>query len=45
MGKKKTHEKFVEEVFNLVGDEYEVLGRYVNAKTKILMRHSELPRA
>jgi len=39
MGKKKTHEQFLKEVFNLVGKDYEVLGTYKGAKTKIKMRH------
>ena len=40
MAKKKTHEEFVKEVYDLVGDEYTVLGEYVNSKTKILMKHN-----
>lgn len=40
MSKKKTDEEFKKEVFSLVGDEYEVLGEYVNNTTKILMRHN-----
>jgi Zn ribbon nucleic-acid-binding protein len=40
MGRKKTHEKFCEEVYELVDDEYSVLGKYINAKTKIKMRHN-----
>ena len=39
MGKQKTHEEFVQQVFNLVGDEYEVIGKYINARTKIKMKH------
>jgi hypothetical protein len=31
--------KFKQKVYNLVGDEYEVLGEYINAHTKILIRH------
>jgi len=38
---KKTTEQFKEEVFTLVGNEYEVIGEYVNAKTKVLMKHKE----
>lgn len=38
--KMKTHEKFIEEVFNLVGNEYEVLGEYTGARTKIKMKHN-----
>lgn len=40
MGRQKTHEEFVEEVYKLVGDEYTIIGKYINAKTKILMRHN-----
>jgi len=38
--RKKTHEQFVQEVYNLVGDEYTVIGVYTNAKTKLEMRHN-----
>ena len=38
--KLKTHEKFVKEVYDLVSDEYSVLGKYINSKTKIKMRHN-----
>ncbi|MFD2216510.1 zinc-ribbon domain-containing protein [Metabacillus endolithicus] len=41
MGRRKTHEEFVQEVFELVGEEYEILGTYINAKTKIKMIHSK----
>ena len=37
---KKTTEEFKQEVFDRVGDEYTVLGDYVNAKTQIKMRHN-----
>ena len=40
MGKKKTTEQYKAEVRNLVGDEYTVLGEYVNNYTKILMKHN-----
>ena len=36
-----TTAKFKQEVYNLVGDEYEVLGEYKKAKSKILMRHTK----
>lgn len=39
MGRRKTHEEFVAEVKELVGDEYTVLGKYLNTKEKILMYH------
>lgn len=38
---KKTTEQFKQEVYELVGDEYTVLGEYVNNTTHILMRHNE----
>jgi len=36
----KTHEKFTEEVYDLVGNEYMVVGYYVSSKEKIIMRHN-----
>ena len=36
----KTQEEFEKEVKDLVGDEYSVLGTYINSKTKIKMRHN-----
>ena len=39
MGKKRTHEQFIEEVKQLTNDEYKVCGEYVNARTKIQMKH------
>jgi hypothetical protein len=38
---KKTTKEFKKEVYELVGDDYEVLGEYVNAKIKILMKHNK----
>lgn len=40
MAKKKTPEEFIEEVYNLVGDAYTVVGDYVNTQTKIEIRHN-----
>jgi hypothetical protein len=40
MGKKKTHEEFVKEVFDLVGDEYTVLDKYDGATTKLRFFHN-----
>lgn len=37
----KTHDMFLKEVKALRGDEYDVMGRYVNAKTKITMKHEK----
>ena len=38
--KAKSHEQFVSEVKSLVGDEYTVIGRYVNNETKLRIRHN-----
>ena len=40
MVRRKTHEEFVEEVYNLVGDEYSVLGTYTRSRDSLLMRHN-----
>lgn len=37
----KTHEDFVKEVYELVKNEYTVLGTYKNALTKIKMKHNK----
>lgn len=39
--KKKSKEEFEAVVFNRVGNEYLVLGDYINCKTKILMKHNK----
>ncbi|MCK9319426.1 hypothetical protein [Methanoculleus sp.] len=36
----KSHEDFCKEVYELVGNEYTVLGKYINNKTHILIRHN-----
>lgn len=36
----KTHEQFVSELSDLYNDEYSVIGKYKNAKTKINIRHN-----
>ncbi|WP_228307310.1 hypothetical protein [Priestia sp. J2] len=41
MTKRKTHEEFVEQVHGLVGNEYELLEKYVDAKTKIEIKHNK----
>lgn len=41
MNKKKTQEEFEEEVYNLVGNEYTVLGTYVNANVGLLIKHND----
>lgn len=38
--KKKTNEKFTQEVYELVNDEYDVLDYYINNFTKIRFRHN-----
>lgn len=40
MGKRKTHEKFLQEVYEKVGNEYTVLGKYINARTRIKIKHN-----
>lgn len=37
---RKTQEQFEKEVYDLVGEEFTVLGKYVNTATKIKMRHN-----
>jgi hypothetical protein len=39
--KKKTHEEFVQDVINFVGDIYEFIGKYNGNKKKIKVRHKE----
>lgn len=41
MAKKKTNTEFKKEVYDLVGDEYTFLDRYVNARTKLGVRHNK----
>lgn len=36
----KTHKQFEKDIFELYQDEYSILGEYVNAKTKILIKHN-----
>ena len=38
--RKKTHNQYIQEVQQLVGNEYTVLGKYVDAKHKIKFRHN-----
>lgn len=40
MARKKTHEEFVKEVFERVGDEYSVLSEYKGARIQVWMRHN-----
>ena len=39
IGRKKTNEEFVRQVYESAGDEYEFLEEYINAKTKISTIH------
>lgn len=41
MPKRKTHEEFVQDVFNKLGPEYQVLSQYTNAHGKILLHHDK----
>jgi len=36
----KTHEQFCQEVYQLVGDEYEVISEYINAKINVNLKHN-----
>jgi len=38
--RRKTHSDFINEVFAQVENEYSILGEYVNAKTKLKMKHN-----
>lgn len=43
MGKKsirRTQEEFIEDIFKAVGDEYTVIGEYINTDTKVTLRHN-----
>lgn len=41
MGKKKTHDEFVNDVNELTGDQYKVLSSYINTNTKIILEHKK----
>ncbi|WP_265917706.1 hypothetical protein [Clostridium perfringens] len=40
INKTKTHEDFIKEIKEKYGNEYDILGEYINAKTKILVKHN-----
>jgi len=40
MTKRKTHEEYLADVYNLVGDEYTVIGKYTRTKDKLEMKHN-----
>ncbi|MDU4051201.1 MAG: hypothetical protein E7H33_09815 [Clostridium perfringens] len=41
MSRRKTHEKFIQEIKDKYSDEYEVIGIYINNKTKIKVKHNK----
>lgn len=41
MARRKTNEEFVKEVYDLVGDEYIFLDKYIDSKTKIKCKHNQ----
>jgi Zn ribbon nucleic-acid-binding protein len=41
MPRKKTHEEFIKEVYNLVGQEYTILSQYINNKTYVSIKHNK----
>lgn len=40
MPRKKTHEEFIKEAYNLVGDEYIFVEKYISSNTSIEVRHT-----
>lgn len=40
MSSRKSNEQFKEEIFNIVGDEYIVLGEYIGANKKVKFKHN-----
>lgn len=36
----KTDEEFKKEIYELVGNEYDILGEYINCETKVLIKHN-----
>ena len=38
--RKKTHEEFIRQVFDLFGDEYSVLGKYSSGHIRVLIKHN-----
>lgn len=41
MARRKTHDEFVSEIFKLFGDEYGILGRYVQSHEKLSVMHNK----
>ena len=40
MARRKTHEEFCKEVYQLFGNKYKVLGQYINSKTNVLIKNT-----
>ncbi|MGE7772305.1 hypothetical protein ACQKMK_17550 [Viridibacillus arvi] len=40
MPKRRIHEKFTKEVFYFVGNEFEVLGKYIDTRTRVDIKHN-----
>lgn len=40
MPKRRTHEEFVQEIYDLVGDEYTVLSKFSGVDNKVKFRHN-----
>lgn len=38
--RKKTHKEFLKNIYDLVGNEYNVIGEYINNRTKIRFKHN-----
>lgn len=41
MGSQKTHDEFLKEVYELIGDEYSIISTYKKAREKINVRHNK----
>ena len=41
MGRRKTHDEFLQEVYDLVQNEYSVVGEYSGTTAKIKMKHNK----
>jgi hypothetical protein len=39
MSKRKTHEEFCKEIFDLFKSDYKIIGQYINSDTKITVQH------
>ena len=41
MGRRKTHSEFLDEVYDLVQEDYSILSEYLGTTTKIKMKHNK----